>query len=222
MARARRKAKLVKVPPAGGDGGQPVAQLPLQQSPPMNASQLSHAVAMHRLLKAAYLIMQPFFTNFADRYEVTVNELRIIMALGSLSKAAVHEVGRATGMHPMNVSRAVTSLTAAGRISQRRDAAIDRRRKIISLTAKGWTLHNNLLPHVKKMAEFVFEPMTELEVEFVSKLLQRLNSRLQDLDPSSPLLIDADAIRAEDELGAKPPPQRKRARMKRKFVGEHA
>lgn len=29
----------------------------------MNGSQLSHVVAMHRLLKASYLITQPFFTD---------------------------------------------------------------------------------------------------------------------------------------------------------------
>jgi len=184
------------------------------QTSRMDASQVSHVVAMHRLLKASYLITQPFFTNFADRYEVTMNELRIIMTLAATSSAAPHELGRATGMHPMNVSRAVASLTAAGRISQRRDSAIDRRRKIISLTAKGWALHNKLLPHVKKMAEFMFESMTELEVEFFSKLLRRLNSRLDDIDPSSPLLIDADAIKAEGEVGLKRRPHQIKTRGK--------
>ena len=168
----------------------------------MNGSQLSHVVAMHRLLKASYLITQPFFTNFADRYDVTMNELRVIMTLASSSNAAVHEIGRATGMHQMNVSRAVASLTAAGRVSQRRDATVDRRRKIISLTAKGWALHGKLQPHVKKMAEFIFESMTELEMEFFSKLLRRLNSRLEDIDPSSPLLIDTDAIKTEGGMVA--------------------
>ena len=187
----------------------------------MNGSQLSHVVAMHRLLKASYLITQPFFTNFADRYDVTMNELRVIMTLASSSNAAVHEIGRATGMHQMNVSRAVASLTAAGRVSQRRDATIDRRRKIISLTAKGWTLHNRLLPHVKKMSEFIFASMTELEVEFLSKLLRRMNSQLQDIDPSSPLLIDADAIKAEGEVGAKQKPQKETKRAPGKSRDEN-
>jgi DNA-binding MarR family transcriptional regulator len=188
---------------------------------PMNAAQLSHVLAMHRLLKASYLIMQPFFTNFADRYDVTMNELRIIMTLASGSNAAAHEIGRATGMHPMNVSRAVASLTAAGRISQRPDATIDRRRKIISLTAKGWTLHSRVLPHVKKMAEFMFESMSELEVEFFSKLLRRLNSRLEDIEPSSPLLIDTEAIKAEGAVGGKPGARQKRSRASRRSNSEN-
>jgi DNA-binding MarR family transcriptional regulator len=193
------------------------------QSPavPMNAAQLSHVLAMHRLLKASYLIMQPFFTNFADRYDVTMNELRIIMTLASGSNAAAHEIGRATGMHPMNVSRAVASLTAAGRISQRPDATIDRRRKIISLTAKGWTLHSRVLPHVKKMAEFMFESMSELEVEFFSKLLRRLNSRLEDIEPSSPLLIDTDAIKAEGAVSGKLEVRQKRSRPSRRVNSEN-
>ena len=203
-----------RVSSASLETGQTAGQDVQGQTSRMHASQVSHVVAMHRLLKASYLITQPFFTNFADRYEVTMNELRIIMTLAATSSAAPHELGRATGMHPMNVSRAVASLTAAGRISQRRDSAIDRRRKIISLTAKGWALHNKLLPHVKKMAEFMFESMTDLEVDFFSKLLRRLNSRLDDIDPSSPLLIDTDAIKAEGEVGLKRRPQQVKTREK--------
>ena len=221
MVKAIRNAKKTKASSVSVAAGQIIGQDAQNRAAPMNASQLSHAVAMHRLLKASYLIMQPFFTNFADRYDVTVNELRIVMTLASVSNAAAHEIGRATGMHPMNVSRAVARLTAAGRVSQRRDATIDRRRKIISLTAKGWTLHKQLLPHVKKMAEFVFQPMTELEVEFLSKLLQRLNSRLQDIDPSSPLLIDTDAIKAESEVTAKARPHQRPVSMKRRSAGEN-
>ena len=214
MVTETRNPKRATVSSASLEAGQtagPEVQGPTAR---MDASQVSHVVAMHRLLKASYLITQPFFTNFADRYEVTMNELRIIMTLAATSSAAPHEVGRATGMHPMNVSRAVASLTAAGRISQRRDSAIDRRRKIISLTPKGWALHNKLLPHVKKMAEFVFESMTELEVDFFSKLLRRLNSRLDDIDPSSPLLIDTDAIKAEGEVGLKRRPRHVKTRGK--------
>jgi len=218
MVKAIRNAKRTKVASDSAEAGQQDAQ---RQTTLMNGSQLSHVVAMHRLLKAAYLITQPFFTNFADRYDVSMNELRIIMTLAAVSNAAAHEIGRATGMHQMNVSRAVASLTAAGRVSQRRDATIDRRRKIISLTAKGWTLHNRLLPHVKKMSEFIFASMTELEVEFLSKLLRRMNSQLQDIDPSSPLLIDADAIKAEGEVGAKQKPQKETKRAPGKSRGEN-
>ena len=217
MVKAIRNAKRTKVASDGAEAGQDAQR----QTTLLNGSQLSHVVAMHRLLKASYLITQPFFTNFADRYDVSMNELRIIMTLAAVSNAAAHEIGRATGMHQMNVSRAVASLTAAGRVSQRRDATIDRRRKIISLTAKGWTLHNRLLPHVKKMSEFIFASMTELEVEFLSKLLRRMNSQLQDIDPSSPLLIDADAIKAEGEAGAKQKPQKETKRAPGKSRGEN-
>jgi len=217
MVKAIRNAKRTKVASDGAEAGQDAQR----QTTLLNGSQLSHVVAMHRLLKASYLITQPFFTNFADRYDVSMNELRIIMTLAAVSNAAAHEIGRATGMHQMNVSRAVASLTAAGRVSQRRDATIDRRRKIISLTAKGWTLHNRLLPHVKKMSEFIFASMTELEVEFLSKLLRRMNSQLQDIDPSSPLLIDADAIKAEGEVSAKQKPQKETKRAPGKSRGEN-
>jgi hypothetical protein len=74
MVRETRNPKRANVSSASLEAGQTAGQEVQGQAARMDASQVSHVVAMHRLLKASYLITQPFFTNFADRYEVTMNE----------------------------------------------------------------------------------------------------------------------------------------------------
>jgi DNA-binding MarR family transcriptional regulator len=109
-----------------------------------------------------------------------------------MREAAAHDVAKAAGMHPMNVSRAVASLTRAGRISARRD--VDGRRKILALTSEGLELHKALLPHVRRVAELMSDSMSSLEAEFFAKLLAKLVERLDSLALTDTMLIDTVAL----------------------------
>lgn len=158
-----------------------------------NAARASSLVLMGRLLKLSNLVTRPFFVYFADRYALSLNELRVLMTLATMREAAAHEIGKAAGMHPMNVSRAVAALMRAGRIAAQRDPA-NRRRKILTLTPKGRELQLALTPHARHMADFLFDCMSPLEGEFFSKLLGKLIDHLDAVDPESPLLIDSAAL----------------------------
>lgn len=152
----------------------------------------SPVAMMGQLLKLSNLVTRPFFVFLAGPFSLNHNELRVLMTLASMREAAAHEVAKAAGMHPMNVSRAVASLTRAGRISARRD--VDGRRKILSLTSDGLELHKALVPHVRRVAEVMCESMSSLEAEFFAKLLTKLVERLDALAPTDPMLIDAAAL----------------------------
>ena len=174
--------------------------------------QEAHASLLYRLLKLSNLIGRPFFAHFADRYDLTMNDLRVLMTLAPLEEAASHELCQVTGMHPMNVSRSVARLRLQGRVAERSDPA-NRRRKILSLTPAGAALYGKLTPHVKVLTEFLFEPLTEPEAEVLGKLTDMLTKRLEAVDLNSPLLIDAAALAMEaaDDAAAPlpgPPPQR--------------
>lgn len=173
------------------------------------AGHLSRANVLFRLLKLSNLITRPFFVHFAERYELSLNDLRVLMTLAMVPSSASHELADATGMHPMNVSRSVAVLVRQGRIEARRDPD-NRRRKILTLTADGQEVERALIPHVRKIAAFLFDPMTPLEVEFLSKLLDLLIGRLEEVDPGSPELIDLEALSAAPEDGGT------RARRRRK------
>lgn len=136
----------------------------------------------YRLMKLTNLINRPFFARFAEYYQLTINDARVLVTLASMPEAAAHELCDATGMHPMNVSRSVATLRRQGRISERRDPE-NRRRKILRLTSKGWTVCRTFVPDMERMSEFLFESMSPLEVHSLSRLVDLLIARLETDDP---------------------------------------
>jgi DNA-binding MarR family transcriptional regulator len=142
---------------------------PSHRSPPL---------VLYRLLKLSNLISQPFFADDAKRYNISMNELRVLATLAPLQEAASHEIGSVAGMHPMNVSRAVATLCRRKRLQQRRDPD-NRRRKLLRLTADGRALYKSLMPHVQEIADSVFATMEQDELEMLSRLIDKMTARLE-------------------------------------------
>ena len=145
---------------------------------------LSQRTVWFRLMKLTNLINRPFFSRYAERYRLTINDARVLVALASMREAAAHEVCEATGMHPMNVSRSVATLRKQARISERRDPE-NRRRKILRLTPKGLTVCRSFVPDMNRMSDFLLASMSALEVEFLSRLVDLLIRRLETADSHS-------------------------------------
>jgi len=140
-------------------------------------------LVLYRLLKLSNLISQPFFADDAARYQISMNELRVLTTLAPMGEAASHEVGTVAGMHPMNVSRAVAALSRQKRIQQRPDPD-NRRRKLLTLTPKGWKLHDDLMPHIQEVANSLFATLESTELEVLSKLIDKMTARLDDNIPA--------------------------------------
>ncbi|HKJ73041.1 MAG TPA: MarR family winged helix-turn-helix transcriptional regulator [Alphaproteobacteria bacterium] len=149
---------------------------------------VSPQVVWYRLLKLTNLMGRPFFTRFAQQYELSINDWRVVTTLASMPEAASHELCQVTGMHPMNVSRSVATLRKQGRVSERTDPT-NRRRKILSLTDKGWEVYNHGVPQVRRMAQFLFSSMSPLEVEFFDRLVDLLVDRLEEVDLESDMFV---------------------------------
>jgi DNA-binding MarR family transcriptional regulator len=147
-------------------------------------SPFSQQTVWYRLMKLTNLINRPFFSRFAKRYHLTINDARVLVTLASMPEAASHELCDATGMHPMNVSRSVATLRRQGRIAERRDPD-NRRRKMLRLTPKGWAVCEAFTPDIKNMADFLFSSMSPLEVEFLSKLVDLLICKLETVGPEA-------------------------------------
>ena len=169
---------------------------PDPRAEPRAALEQPRARLLYHLLKLSNLVGRPFFTHFADRYDLTLNDVRVLMSLSHVGQAASHELSDATGMHPMNVSRSVARLKRLGRITDRADPH-NRRRKLLTPTAEGWALYQKLAPHVMAISEFTLANLSEREVDFLSSLIGVLAERLESVDLNSPLLIDAEALSRE-------------------------
>lgn len=147
-------------------------------------------LVLYRLLKLSNLITQPFFADDAQRYNITLNELRVLMTLAPLREAASHELGEVAGMHPMNVSRAVATLRRRKRLQQRTDPN-NRRRKLLQLTPDGWALYKNLMPHVVEVADSLFATMAPEELQQLSRLIDKMTAQLQGVNAARPSCLAA-------------------------------
>jgi DNA-binding MarR family transcriptional regulator len=160
---------------------------PRAAPPPGGA--LSLQSVWYRLMKLTNLINRPFFSRYAERYHLTINDARVLVTLACMPEAAAHELCEATGMHPMNVSRSVATLRRQGRIVDRRDPA-NGRRKILRLTPKGWAVCQAVAPDMDRMSQFLLTSMSPIEVEFLSRLTDLLIARLATIDSRSGLPAD--------------------------------
>jgi MarR family transcriptional regulator, lower aerobic nicotinate degradation pathway regulator len=196
--RATRGREVPGAPAAVPEDGTLAAELPA--APAMAA--LSQQSVWYRLMKLTNLINRPFFSRYAERYRLTINDARVLVTLASMSNAAAHELCQATGMHPMNVSRSVATLRRQGRIAERRDPH-NGRRKILRLTSRGWSVCRSFVPDMDEMSEFLLCSMSTPEVQFLSRLVDQLIERLESASGDDSL------------VGARLPPERSGARALR-------
>ena len=81
--------------------------------------------------------------SYERRFRLSVPEWRVMAVLGRFGPLSANGVAEKTQMDKVRVSRAVTRLVAAGRVSRRVDHA-DRRRSVLALTAAGDAIHREL------------------------------------------------------------------------------
>ena len=146
-----------------------------------NIGGTEQAELLHRLLKLTNRLLAPFSTHLAHRYRISVNEFRLLMAVGALGRTASHEVSELTGVNAMSVSRAVATLQRNGRIHVERDES-NRRRKWLSLTEEGERLYHIMQPQSETVAQYIFDEMTPVELVAFSAIVERLIDRLDATD----------------------------------------
>jgi DNA-binding MarR family transcriptional regulator len=136
---------------------------------------------LHRLLKLNNRLMAPFSTHLAHRYNISLNEFRLLMAIGRLGASASHELAGHTGVNAMSVSRAVGTLQRHGRITVETDPA-NRRRKVLRLTEEGERLYAIMRPHTEAVADYLLRGMTEADIARLDATVGQLIDRLEATD----------------------------------------
>jgi DNA-binding MarR family transcriptional regulator len=136
---------------------------------------------LHQLLKLNNRLMAPFSTYLSHRYSISLNEFRLLMAIGRLGASASHELADHTGVNAMSVSRAVATLQRHGRISVETDPA-NRRRKVLRLTPEGERLYAIMSPHTETVADYLLRGMSAAELAKLDAILARMIDRLEATD----------------------------------------
>lgn len=137
------------------------------------------------VLKLASLINRPMRDAVAQANALSINELRVLMALDGEGACAGHELSELIGMPPMNVSRALASLVESGLGVELEDQS-NRRRKPFRLTPAGHAAARALEPHLGQLAAFLLEPLDNTERAALSAILAKLEPHLRDWPGARP------------------------------------
>lgn len=99
----------------------------------------------YRLSILSNRVSRAIAARYAETFELTIPEWRIIAVLGRRPGLTAKEVAEATEMDKVAVSRAVAKLVDSKRVVARADRT-DARRQILSLTMQGESVHARIAP----------------------------------------------------------------------------
>jgi DNA-binding MarR family transcriptional regulator len=117
---------------------------------------------------------------YADRFDLTRAEWRVIAALGTNRTMSARDIGPYSTLDKMQVSRAVARLEERG-LLRREDHASDRRAKILSLTPAGRTLYRRIVPLVRAREDDLLAALEPAERALFERCMRDVLARADGL-----------------------------------------
>jgi DNA-binding MarR family transcriptional regulator len=134
----------------------------------------------YRLALIADRVSQAVAQVYADRFDLSRAEWRILAGLGANGEMAASELGHYSTLDKMQVSRAVARLAEAGLVRRVEDAD-DRRSKRLSLTPAGSALLAKITPLVAARESYLLETLSREERDTLERALDIILSRAEGL-----------------------------------------
>lgn len=151
---------------------------------PANAPALSlERFIPYRLSVLANTISTALAGAYASRFGLTIPQWRVIAVLARAPGLSAAEVAERTAMDKVAVSRAVTGLARSGRV-RRALAARDKRRSVLTLTARGRAVYRRIVPLALAYERRLLAEFSPAEQSQFEALLQRLLKRSWRLGPA--------------------------------------
>lgn len=113
---------------------------------------------LNSYLRLYHHLWAAFSENLESRYDISMNNFRVLMMVGQLGETASHEISDSTGMPVMAISRTVVELEKRELIERTVDRN-NRRRKPIKLTPKGQDLFDHMMPTTRLVAKYIFDSL---------------------------------------------------------------
>lgn len=146
--------------------------LTLEQFLPYRLSVLSNTIS--RAIAEAY----------AERYDLSINEWRVMAIVGRYPGSSAGDVAERAAMDKVAVSRAVARLLEAGRL-KRRVAPDDRRRSVLALSAAGGRIYDRITPVLLEYEKTLLDSLSERDRRQLDRILSRLTEQAYSLGPPS-------------------------------------
>jgi len=135
----------------------------------------------YRLHVLATLVSQTVATLYAERFAITIPEWRIIAVLGGLAPGealSATGISTLTAIDRVQVSRAMTRLLDADLIVRGTGKA-DRRTARVSLTPKGRTVYDHVVPLARAFEGQLMTALTAEEQDTLDRLVGRLQAQAE-------------------------------------------
>lgn len=126
-----------------------------------------------KLVRVVNLTARPFAQEVGRPLALTLNEWRVMAALGPQGGLTATQLADATGLDKMTVSRALAGLARRKRL-QRHDDPTDQRRSRLYLTQAGRRLHDQVQALSRRRESTLFTDLTPAEQERLDRLLDKL------------------------------------------------
>ena len=118
--------------------------------------------------------------HYEERFGLTIAEWRVTAVLGEASGLSAREVAMLTAMDKVQVSRAVSSLIAARRVSRRQDRD-DGRIGRLELTRAGRAVYGEIAPLALQLEEQFLSVLSAAERKEFDRLMTKLSQRSRAL-----------------------------------------
>lgn len=129
----------------------------------------------YQLSVAANRVSNRLARIYADRFDLTIPEWRVMAVLGRFPDLSAVEVAERTEMDKVRVSRAVARLLSAGRLERRIDPA-DRRRTELRLSEAGRAIYAEIVPLARGFERNVLAQLAPEELNALRSALDKLLS----------------------------------------------
>lgn len=131
----------------------------------------------YRLSVLSNRVSDAIARQYSERFNLSIPEWRIIAALGQSPNLSAREVASRTAMDKVQVSRAVTSLVSAKRLTRTEDAT-DARITRLTLTAKGRAIYDEVAPLALHLESLLLSSLSTQERATLQDLMHKLDRQV--------------------------------------------
>ena len=137
----------------------------------------------YRLSVLSNTVSRAIARIYAERFDLSIPEWRVMAQLGRHGRLTASEIVGLTAMDKVRVSRAVSRLTAAGRIAADEDEA-DRRRQHLTLTPAGRRIYREIVPLALEREGSLLKVLSPGDRQTLDRLLTKLQEQGARLAPA--------------------------------------
>ena len=127
----------------------------------------------YRLSIASNVVSDLIATSYRSLFGLNINEWRLITVLAEMAAATPLDLGEATQLDKVSVSRAASELIERGLI-RRKAHPEDKRSHLLSLSKEGSILYAQVAPKALSLEKEILAEFTSKEVSQLVSMLRRL------------------------------------------------